>query len=54
MNEQQPDNQENKVLPGTLIDSIDGFSPPHHESYNQRHALGHPGPSLVEVRSNLF
>jgi hypothetical protein len=58
MAEQQTDNEDDKVLPGTLFPSDESSTHdhqhPHHQHPHHRHSLNSTPPSLVEVRSDLL
>jgi hypothetical protein len=53
MAEQQTDNEDDKVLPGTLFPT-DESSTHDHQHPHHRHSLNSTPPSLVEVRSDLL
>ncbi len=51
MNTQNIDDQEDKQLPGTLLESNESVQSHSHEhiSHQHRHSLSHTIPALVEV-----
>ncbi len=51
MDTQHPDSQEDKLFPGTLLDSD---HPQHHKSHQHRHSLSYNTPALVEVKFDLL
>jgi len=55
MHTQHSDSQEDKLLPGTLLDSGQKFDHLHsHISHQHRHSLSYTTPALVEVNFNLL
>ncbi len=56
MNTQDIDDQEDKQLPGTLLESNESVQTHSHEhiSHQHRYSLSHSIPALVEVGLNLM